>query len=58
MARILEKWFLVEKLGQKYWFLENEKYYWTNLKDYYKNLKLGVNYWEIDFKKAENFFSR
>ena len=55
VARLLEKWFLAQKLGKKYWFVEIEKFYWENLKEYYKNLALGVNYWEVDFKKAWNF---
>jgi Fic family protein len=55
VARLLEKWFLAEKLGKEFWFLESEKFYWENLKDYYESLRLGVNYWEVDFKKAKRF---
>ncbi len=55
VARILEKWFLTQKLGQQYWKLQTEKYYWDNLQKYYKNLNLGPNYWETDFKKARKF---
>ena len=58
MARILEKWFLAEKLGKEYWFLEIEKFYWENLDWYYRSLNLGVNYWEVDFKKAWKFLDR
>ncbi|MCK5588964.1 MAG: Fic family protein [Candidatus Pacebacteria bacterium] len=58
MARLLEKWFLAEKLDKKYWYLESEKYYWDNLNIYYKSLKLGQNYWVVDFKKAKKFFER
>ncbi len=56
MARITEKWFLAEKLGKNYWYLQTEKYYWDNLKEYYRNLNLGANYWEVDFGKARSFF--
>ena len=58
IARILEKWFLAEKLDKKYWYLQTEKYYWDNLQKYYDSLQLGVNYWEVDFKKANKFFKR
>jgi len=56
IARLLEKWFLSEKLGEEYWYLQTEKEYFENLDKYYKNLDLGVNYWEVDIKKAKNFF--
>ncbi len=56
IARITEKWFLAEKLGEDYWYLQTEKYYWDNLKEYYTNLSLGPNYWEVNFGKARGFF--
>ena len=58
MARLLEKWFLAEKLGKKYWYLESEKFYWENREKYYKNLKIGAHYWGADFGKAQGFFER
>ncbi len=54
-ARLLEKWFLVEKLGIKYWTLSSEKFYKENQDDYYKNINLGVNYYELDYKKCLPF---
>ena len=56
MARVAEKWFLAEKLGKNYWYLQTEKYYWDNLKEYYQNLNLGANYWVVDFNKTRDFF--
>lgn len=56
IARIAEKWFLAQKLGKEYWFLQTEKYYWDNLDTYYASLNLGVNYWEVDFKRSKKFF--
>ncbi len=55
IARILEKWFLAEKLDKKYWYLQTEKYYWDNLQKYYENLNLGPNYWEVDWQEAKDF---
>ena len=56
VARLIEKWFLAEKLGGKYWYIESERFYFENLKKYYASLSLGVNYWEVDFKKMKKFF--
>ncbi|MFA5879067.1 MAG: Fic family protein [Candidatus Margulisiibacteriota bacterium] len=35
-ARLLEKWFLASKLGEKYWKLQSEKYYKQFQKEYYQ----------------------
>lgn len=48
-ARLLEKWFLAEKLGRKAWFIKSEKLYQTRLKSYYKNLDMGNNYNNINY---------
>ncbi len=55
IARLAEKWFLAQKLGVKYFYIESEKFYWENLQKYYESLALGVNYWEVDFKRMEKF---
>jgi Fic family protein len=55
-ARLLEKWFLIEKLGDKATAIQLEKNYYLNLQDYNKNLKrLGVDYEFIDYDKAFEF---
>ena len=56
VARLIEQWFLAEKLGGKYWYIESERFYFGHLKKYYASLSLGVNYWEVDFKKIKKFF--
>ena len=57
LARLLEKWFLAEKLGEKAWFLETEKMYYQNHQLYYQNLrKLGLEYEDLDFKNGLDFF--
>lgn len=46
-ARLLEKWFLVSKLGDIAWSINSEKYYWNNRQQYYKNISLGYNYYSL-----------
>lgn len=55
-ARLLEKWFIAQKLGDNAWFIETEKYYYANLNDYYKNIRLlGIEYQNLDYQKALPF---
>ncbi len=54
-TRLIEKWFLAKKLGDKAWLITSEKYYWDNRTAYYKNLQLGVNYYEIKYEKSIPF---
>lgn len=55
-ARLLEKWFLADKLGEKAWYIKSEKYYYHHINDYYKNLnRLGMFYEKIDYSKANLF---
>jgi Fic family protein len=55
-ARLLEKWFLAEKLGERAWYLQTEKYYYKNVNEYYKNLsRLGFFYEVLDYEKALPF---
>lgn len=55
-GRLLEKWFLSEKLGAKAWFVQSEKYYYQNHQLYYDNLRrLGFEYETLDYSKAMPF---
>jgi len=54
-ARILEKWFLAEKLGIQYWKIPSEKYYKDNQEKYYTNINLGVNYYELNYDNCLPF---
>lgn len=54
-ARLLEKWFLSEKLGENFWKLLSEKYYREHQNDYYNNINLGVNYYELNYDKCLPF---
>jgi Fic family protein len=56
-GRLLEKWFLAEKLGDTAWFVQSEKHYYQHVAQYYKNLnRLGIFYEQLDFEKAFPFF--
>jgi Fic family protein len=55
-GRLLEKWFLAQKLGMKAWFIQSEKNYYEQHQTYYNNLRvLGLEYRELDYKKALPF---
>ena len=55
-GRLLEKWFIAEKLGEKAWFIQSELNYYRNINEYYKNLnRLGIFYEELDYSKALPF---
>jgi Fic family protein len=55
-ARLIEKWFLLEKLGKSAHAIQLEKNYFSNLNLYYKNLKqLGVEYDFLEYSKALPF---
>jgi Fic family protein len=55
-ARLLEKWFLAQKLGETAWYIQSEKYYYHHVDSYYKNLnKLGMFYEKLDYEKADSF---
>jgi Fic family protein len=55
-ARLIEKWFLIEKIGKKAASVQLEKNYYKNLKDYYSNIKkLGLEYENLDYSKSLDF---
>ncbi|WP_316847334.1 Fic family protein [Pedobacter psychrodurus] len=55
-GRLLEKWFLAQKLGEKSWFVQSEKMYYENHQSYYQNLRiLGLEYEELNYSKALPF---
>jgi Fic family protein len=55
-GRLLEKWFLAQKLGDKAWFIDSERYYYKHHQTYYNNLRaLGLEYQELDYSKAMPF---
>ena len=55
-ARLLEKWFIAQKLGNKAWFLQSEKYYYDNHHTYYSNIRrLGLDYEELNYNESMPF---
>ena len=55
-GRLLEKWFLAQKLGDKAWFIQSEKNYYQHHQTYYHNLRaLGLEYPELNYDKAMPF---
>ncbi len=55
-ARLIEKWFLASKLGEKAWFIQSEKLYYLQHQEYYRNIRaLGLEYEFLDFGKALPF---
>lgn len=56
-ARLLEKWFISEKLGKKFWRIPSEEYYKNNQAKYYETIGLGVNFYELDYSKSVPFLA-
>jgi Fic family protein len=48
-ARLLEKWFLTQCLGDAAWLIHSERYYFRHLPKYYTNIKLGTTYQTLDY---------
>ncbi len=54
-ARLIEKWFVAEKLGRDLWKMPSEEYYKKNQAKYYETINLGVNYYELNYDKCIGF---
>jgi len=54
-TRLIEKWFLAKMLGDIAWCITSEKKYWDKRPTYYKNLQIGVNYYEVKYEKSIPF---
>lgn len=54
-TRLIEKWFIAKMLGDNAWCITSEKNYWDNTATYYKNLQIGVNYYEVKYEKSIPF---
>ncbi len=55
-ARLLEKWFLREKIGPQATMIELEKNYYLHKKAYYNNIrKIGLEYETLDYGKSLDF---
>ncbi len=55
-SRLLEKWFIAQKLGPKAWFIQSEKNYYDQHQAYYSNIRrLGLEYDTLDYTQALPF---
>lgn len=55
-GRLLEKWFLAQKLEDKAWFVPSERNYYNQHQTYYHNIRLlGIEYIELNYTKAMPF---
>ena len=55
-ARLLEKWFIAQKLGDKAWFIQSERNYYEQHQIYYNNIRrLGLDYEELKYSEALPF---
>ena len=55
-ARLMEKWFLIDKIGQIASSVQLEKNYYIKIKDYYSNIKKpGLEYENLDYSKSLDF---
>lgn len=55
-GRLLEKWFIAQKLGEKAWFMQSELNYYRNVNNYYNHLnQLGIFYEQLDYTIALPF---
>jgi Fic family protein len=56
IARLIEKWFIAQKAGEKAWFIQSEKNYYQQHNVYYNNLRaLGLEYAELNYNNALPF---
>jgi Fic family protein len=55
-ARLLEKWFLADKLGAQAWLIPSERHYYQHHQTYYRNIRaLGLEYPSLDYAQALPF---
>jgi len=54
-ARLLEKWFIAEKLGRKFWRIPLEEYYKNHQSKYYETINIGVNFYALNYDKCLAF---
>ena len=54
-ARLLEKWFIAEKLGRDFWKIPSEEYYKVHQSHYYDKINLGVNFYELNYDNCLGF---
>jgi len=48
-SRLMEKWFLSQKLGENAWFIQSERLYQKRIQSYYKNINIGPDYEHLNY---------
>jgi len=56
-ARLLEKWFLASDLEKRAWQIPSEQYYKEHRAEYYKNIKIGLIYYELNYDLCVPFLT-
>lgn len=56
-ARLLEKWFLASQLGSTAWQIPAEQFYAEHRAEYYRNIKIGLNYYTLDYNRSVPFLA-
>lgn len=54
-ARLIEKWFVAEKLGRNFWKMPSEEFYKKNQAKYYETINLEVNFYKLNYDKCIGF---
>ncbi len=54
-GRLLEKWFLSEKIGKNAWYIKSEEYYAKHRPQYYRNIHIGLNYYVLKMERCVPF---
>lgn len=54
-VRLIEKWFVAEKLGRDFWKMPSEKYYKKNQVKYYETINLGHSFYELNYDQCIGF---
>ncbi len=57
IARLIEKWFVAQLLGHRFWKIPSEEYYKIHQKQYYAAIDLGVNFYELDYTNCIDFLT-
>ncbi len=55
VARLIEKWFVAEKLGKDFWKMPSEEFYKKHQTKYYETINLGVNFYELNYDRCISF---
>ena len=54
-ARLIEKWFITEKLSRDFWKIPSEEYYKNNQTRYYETINGGVNFYQLNYDGCIGF---